>query len=176
MRRSWTECQNFSICNRSASNCFVGESALFSRERDEMSADMNRYRPVCEIGASDSTQLQPAKVRVTSNATPIFRSDRHTARHESRSCAVGMVRLNSCGMPVGLGTSRLAPQSDKFRTTQLKAPPGNSIRAPLKTRRRYAARFSMMALSLRAKILEIVKNWRRLRLHLFPRKAASDLG
>ena len=85
----------------------------------------------------------PAQGDDQENATPIRPSDRHTARQESWDCALGMINVNSCGMPDALGTSRLAPRSEKFRTTQLKAPPGNSMSADLNTRRRRAVRFSM---------------------------------
>jgi hypothetical protein len=74
---------------------------------------------------------------------PIPLAERHTAGHGRCNSAVGMLKLNSWGIPVSLGISKRAPVSERSRNTQLKALPGNSMIAALKTRRRRTLRFSM---------------------------------
>jgi hypothetical protein len=79
--------------------------------------------------------------QAVANVTPIRRASRHTLRQWTRAPFADITNVNRSGMPNELGASSAAPASDKLRTMQLKAPPGNSISPPFKTRLRCAARF-----------------------------------
>lgn len=82
---------------------------------------------------------------MSSNATPIRFSERHTGWQRRANRSVAIISVNDAGRPTGFATSRPAPLDDKFRTMQSMRPPLKAIAPLLKTLRRGAIRFSIMA-------------------------------